>query len=376
MSSGQFASQLRPHEELGRPLPETLAPELHFLLAEAARCMGLELCPELLEAPQLQALRDRPAAALLQVPHSRVPSHTPQAGSGGAGGGAAGGGGGGRTKAGWRRSALLLLRPGLMAEMRPAEVQAVLAAALAPMCLPGGGGWRLDLLQQGRGGDGGGSSGGGSSAQPSSPSKAAAGAQGPPSPAHAATGYTGGGGSSGGVAGASDGGVRLSVADAVTASNLGDLLPSALLRHLPRQQQVKWERLHTPLRQLCAASQGCGDRVALLVVQQLGPVLRAIFKTATGLPDALCPEGPDLEAQARAYLAHPPGDLNGGGMGGNATGGIGGGIGGGGGGEGDVAMAALMRMAALCQWHDSGQYRELLSRSGTTLRRLVDVRPT
>ena len=67
--------------------------------------------------------------------------------------------------------------------------------------------------------------------------------------------------------------------------------------------QVKWERLLCVLRGVSASAVQTADRVALLVVQRLGPVATAIFKTVVTLaPDGqqqqlLCPSEDELIAQ-------------------------------------------------------------------------------
>jgi hypothetical protein len=96
----------------------------------------------------------------------------------------------------------------------PAEQQALLAMALAPMCLSGGGGWRLDVSSRGGGG------------QQLYNGAGKAALQSPQSPSVSA-----------GNAGVGPG-EKLAVADAVTVITLADVAPLTLVPHLPVQLQV------------------------------------------------------------------------------------------------------------------------------------------
>lgn len=223
--------------------------------------LGLELCPDLFEHPTPPSLHH--PVALLHVPHvspaglatslSRTSrSRLPRLPDG---------------TFGWRRRGVLLLTPGLaaMAEggaqlpgpgmagaravfrslpgappsgslpagsepplYTPAEVQALMAAALAPMCLPGGGGWRMDT--------------------------------------------TGEGGPDAGV-GAKE---RLAVADAMSGVVLADVAPVALMERLPVQLSAKWERVYRALSRVALGCVSAGDRASLVVVQALDPCVTAV----------------------------------------------------------------------------------------------------
>lgn len=238
------------------PHPPPQYPTLHFLASEAAALLGLELAPELFEHPA--ACRSPHPVALLHVPHvssaglATALTRTPR----------------GRLPRlpdgtfGWRRRGVLLLATSLaaMAEGRaaggvahsfpgtrslaaaaldgeplysPAELQALMAAALAPMCLPGGGGWRLDT-------------------QDGSEPGVQAGNQGV------------------GPRGA------LAVADAVSAVVLADAAPQSLVGRLPVQLSAKWERLYRVLSRVAVGCVAAGDRAALCVVQALEPCVTAV----------------------------------------------------------------------------------------------------
>ncbi|KAF5842554.1 hypothetical protein DUNSADRAFT_6404 [Dunaliella salina] len=144
----------------------------------------------------------------------------------------------------------------------PSEFQALLAMALAPMCMPGGGGWRLDM-------------------QRSSKASVTAG--------NAGVGPKG----------------ALAAADAITTAVLTDLAPEALQPHLPVQIRAKWAALY---RCLVRTPMGCltaGDRAALVCVGDLGVVVTAIYKSCVGCACAAeCPDPTALLAEARLALRH------------------------------------------------------------------------
>ena len=145
---------------------------------------------------------------LLQLPLSldQIPGEMPAGLSGarGAHSVSTGSTGGGSVLLGWKRKAVLLVPPGLLERLPLPEVQAILALALAPMALPGGGGWRLDVdhsvASTSRGGD---------SSPPVASDPAACAAPGPPA-----------------------------LADVATAATLGTVCPSALVEQLPPELRV------------------------------------------------------------------------------------------------------------------------------------------
>jgi hypothetical protein len=61
-----------------------------------------------------------------------------------------------------------------------------------------------------------------------------------------------------------------------------------------------------PLRQAMEAAVTTCDRVALLAVQRLGPVLRAMYRASTGVMDGSCPSAEELEGMVsiRVLTAH------------------------------------------------------------------------
>lgn len=123
------------------------------------------------------------------------------------------------------------------------EVQALLASALAPLLMPGGGGWRLQVEAS-----------------------------------HA--GHAPANGRSSSPTTAQGTQLQLSIADAVTAANVFALKPRAILSTLPSQLAVQPERLMAPLQAVAAAVAPSADRVALAAVQQLAPVLAAMVRAA------------------------------------------------------------------------------------------------
>jgi hypothetical protein len=173
ISSGRFAGQLT-SGDLGTSIHEIILPEVHFLLLDICRCLNIEICPELIEMEELQgdsvpgqgrggakasnqSVGALPPYLLLQLPHSLTPvaEIEPQLTTSGLRHGSSSSQpvspdqirvGGGGPQLGWRRRALVLLKPGLLASSPPLEAKALLAMALAPMALPGGGGWKLSLL--------------------------------------------------------------------------------------------------------------------------------------------------------------------------------------------------------------------------------------
>lgn len=298
--------------------------------------------------------------------------------------GSVGGGGGGRDGArlarlpdgsfGWRRRAVLLLQPGMAAMVEsggtvplvgtgggtllpmysPREVQALLAMALAPMVLPGGGGWRVGEQQQQQ------------------------------------QGVTTGvmvngtdmvtGGSSKVGAGSSSGSNGLAVADAVTAVALADVAPSALMGRLPLQLAARWERLYRALSRVAVGAAVAGDRAALVVVQDLATCVTAIYKSVAlsgsegsgfegrdgslhGL-SASCPPAHELLSAARAAAAAgtlpPLLDLSA-----PLTAPLP---------AVDAHALALARIAALDEWAGSEECGELLGGGGAgPLRRVVQA---
>ncbi|KAG2427732.1 hypothetical protein HXX76_012057 [Chlamydomonas incerta] len=288
-AAGRLLGRLR-QSDLGAPLREEQHPELHYLVAGAASAMGLDEPPELVMAGgELPYGQD---VMLLQLPNVALDAlsyladdvdRPPPAGGIGPGG--------------WRRRAVLLLSPAVVeaaAAAAPpgerhgsgdgshgqpygatatspaaAELAALLGGALAPMLMPGGGGWRLELQ------------GGGP-----------VGPQGVPPPASAASRPL------------------LSAAEVVTAVNVAALKPRAALAALPSQLQVKWERLLAHLRAVAGLVAAAADRGALLAVQQLAPAVRATYRAAAGLSLAadagsgaggvLLGSGEDLLLQAQA----------------------------------------------------------------------------
>jgi len=312
VSSGQFIDHLS-LQDLGASLLETMTPELHYVLMEAATCLGLEVTPDIFEHPALTSAQHT-AAALLHIPHVSSASLVATAAS------AAAGSNGGLVPRlpdgsfGWRRRAVVLLRPGLLFELTPLEVQAVLALALGPMCLPGGGGWKLDLLSQ-------------------------TGASGP---SNSMESYN-----------------RSALADIVTAVGVSMIKPLAMRGQQPKQLQVKWERMLRLLQYISANSGHTCDRVALLVVQQIAPVVTAIFKTCAGLPPGRCPSAEALILEADSFQT-PPHDPLPFSSPAPST-------------PVELRSAALTRIKQLKQWHDSSEYRRLLQ-SGSLLRNVVASR--
>ncbi len=253
---------------LGTPLLESAAPLLHHTVAQLSERLGLELAPEVFVHPALGApphgdgrLGLAPPVALLHLPHvSDAALLAPEAARG------AHHRSGWRAPRladgsfGWRRRAVLLVAPELAAALAPlpppplhhqhhhqhpaysqGEATALLACALGPMCLPGGGGWRLNL--------------------------------------HVAQG----GSVEGGNTGVGPGGM-LAPADVVTAVALARAAPAALVPHLPVQLRVKWARVQAALQRVELACAAVGDRAALLCCGQLEEVLLAIHKSCA--PDA------------------------------------------------------------------------------------------
>ncbi|GLI66654.1 hypothetical protein VaNZ11_010581 [Volvox africanus] len=269
VSTGRLLGKLR-QTDLGQPLAEELHPELYFMVMKVCGALGLQEAPELLMRPTLPYGAD---AMLLQVPNvatgslgvlaqgdtERQPVAHAVAGSSAAAGG-------------WRRRAVLLLTPALVAAAEPAilgesvgpigedELQAMLGAALAPMAMPGGSGWRLDV-QMGASTTGG-------------PASVAAGG--------------GGAGNNGVVSSGSSGPATpsptlLSAAEVITVVNAAALKGRAVPSVLPSQLQFKWERLLAHLRNVAAAVTMSADRGALLATQNMAAAVRAVFRAAAGL---------------------------------------------------------------------------------------------
>ncbi|GIL84825.1 hypothetical protein Vretimale_14370 [Volvox reticuliferus] len=269
VSTGRLLGKLR-QADLGQPLAEELHPELHFTVIKVCSALGLQEAPELLMRPTLPYGAD---AMLLQVPNvatgslgvlaqgdtERQPVAHAVAGSSAAAGG-------------WRRRAVLLLTPALVAAAEPAvlgqpvgpigeeELQAMLGSALAPMAMPGGPGWRLDV-QVGASTTGGAASG-------------AAGGGGA---------GTGGAASSGPSGPATSSPTLLSAAEVITVVNAAALKGRAVPSVLPSQLQFKWERLLAHLRNVAAAVTMSADRGALLATQNMAAAVRAVFREAAGL---------------------------------------------------------------------------------------------
>ena len=143
---------------------------------------------------------------------------------------------------GWRRRALLLLPPGFGEGLPPLEAQAALAMALAPMALPGGGGWKLNGLEADLGG------------QSLSPLQSLRSMSPGVSPSMTAgevaemrlVPAAAGGGEGGVTLGAPSslgvrppGGAWPALADVATAATLGLVRPTALVGQLPPELQVR-----------------------------------------------------------------------------------------------------------------------------------------
>lgn len=295
--AGRFAL-----EDLGEPLPEEQHPALHYLVAQVTELLGLPQAPELLRR------QDGPPhgshAALLQLPavatsslgllaaddanarppsahlHHSAPASTP-------------GGGGGSAGCSWQRRAVLLLSPALVeaaeaaAEARAGggleELQAVVAAALGPMLMPGGYGWRYDVGDTWAG------------PQLAAPRPHSASPGRPGSPPRSPPGP--------GPVQSPPAAPRplLSAAEVVTAVHLAAMKPRAVATALPSQLQVKWERLHGELQVAAGAVLAAADRAALLAAQGLAVAARATYRAATGLGvRAGLAGGEELVVQAQA----------------------------------------------------------------------------
>lgn len=362
VASGHWADALS-LPDLGRPLLEMAYPNLHFLVSEAAQLLGLELAPELFEHPLISEL---PAPAyLLQLPH--VSGASLASTLGGSGGVA------GRLPRlpdgsfGWRRRGVLLVKPGVAEALEAAgqqqqqqvwgssntgmlfsgrELQAALAMALAPMCLPGGGGWRLA----------------GTSSTSSAPGVGGAAATLSSGPGGISSNVGAGGAAAVGPssvtegnAGLGPGGV-LAAADAVTAVTLADLAPQVLFARMPVQLRSKWDRVYRALARVPPGCAATADRAALLVVQQLEPVAAAVWKSVTGVTDpSHCPPVRQLLKDAlrpaeplplalvdmRAPLDAPPPPA-------------------------DLHLLALARIARLVEWAGSRECGALLAAPGAS----------
>ena len=268
VSSGQFAGRL-PVAELGSTLPETASPETHLMLLEICRALGIDICPEIIErsssllavegaggeegaATAAVAAAAAASPLLMQLPLSLSPLPEATSGSGSGSGsrarppsarpGTPATAGSSSTSSGsllgWRRRALLLLPPGRLEDLPPLEAQAAMAMALAPMALPGGGGWALSLGQSSAWSSP--SGGGKPSTMPGiSPSMTAG---------EAAEARMGASSSpSLGPSAASQrpvGGAWPAVADVATAAALGLVLPAAFVGQLPPELQV-WVGSHS-----------------------------------------------------------------------------------------------------------------------------------
>ncbi|GAX82041.1 hypothetical protein CEUSTIGMA_g9469.t1 [Chlamydomonas eustigma] len=332
ISSGQFAGQLT-SRDLGTSIHESILPGVHFLLADICRCLNIEICPELIEMEELQGDFDQgngrsggrtrndlvdtpPAYLLVQLPHSLTPvaeiepqlpasvlRHTSPSRPGSPDQAQYRAGGGG-PQLSWRRRALVLLRPGLLSLSPPLEAQALLAMALAPMALPGGGGWRMSLVGHG-------------SSSTSSPPEHRSVSQQVPAAARLEGGrdqgthlpeWTWPSPAAGEAvpSGAVHGALWPAVADVATAASLGVVRPEAMAAQLPLELQVKWPRLIGPLRHAMEETVTTCDRLALLAVQRLGPVLRAMYRTTAGVIDGTCPSAEELEGMVRqpGFLKH------------------------------------------------------------------------
>ncbi|GIL67105.1 hypothetical protein Vafri_20554 [Volvox africanus] len=269
VSTGRLLGKLR-QADLGQPLAEELHPELYFMVIKVCGALGLPEAPELLMRPTLPYGAD---AMLLQVPNvatgslgvlaqgdtDRQPVAHAVAGSSAAAGG-------------WRRRAVLLLTSALVAAAEPAisresvgpigeeELQAMLGAALAPMAMPGGSGWRLDV-QMGASTTGGAASGAASGGGAGNGGAASSGPSGPATPSP----------------------TLLSAAEVITVVNAAALKGRAVPSVLPSQLQFKWERLLAHLRNVAAAVTMSADRGALLATQNMAAAVRAVFRAAAGL---------------------------------------------------------------------------------------------
>ncbi|GLC53915.1 hypothetical protein PLESTB_000803500 [Pleodorina starrii] len=297
VNTGRLLGRLRP-ADLGRAVPEEAHPELYFTVQRVCGALGLQDAPELLVRQSLPYGAD---VMLLQLPNvatsalgllaqgdvDRQPvpymAAAPSAAAGG-----------------WRRRAVLLLTPGLVAAAAPAafgvgpgsgsgspldgeELQALLGAALAPIAMPGGAGWRFDV-QSGTGGSatsgtsggsgvvGAAGSGGGAGGPGSVAAPGASSASGPASASTAAA-----------SAAAGSPPTLLSAAEVITAVNVAALKPRAVTSVLPSQLQFKWERLLTHLRGVAAAATAAADRGALLATQNMAAAVRAVFRAAAGV---------------------------------------------------------------------------------------------
>ncbi|KAG2491710.1 hypothetical protein HYH03_009873 [Edaphochlamys debaryana] len=259
VAGGRLLARLRP-SDLGQQLFDETAPALHWAVAQAVAALALPELPEIRERPGLPHGAD---VMLLQLPSVAVtqlsvlgagdPDRPPAAASGSAAAGVPGG---------WRRRALLLVSPALAEAAEAAaaaakgsgggwslgldEVVGALGAALAPMAMPGGYGWRMDLEAGGLQGAGAGAGAGGGGGPPASPP-------------------------------------LLSAAEVLTAVAVADLKPRAAFAALPSQLQVKWERLLAHLRAVAGQVAAAGDRGALAAAQQLGPALTAVYRHAAGV---------------------------------------------------------------------------------------------
>ncbi|KXZ49744.1 hypothetical protein GPECTOR_19g195 [Gonium pectorale] len=337
--SGRLLARLQA-ADLGAPLLEEQHPELFFVVQRVCTALGLADLPELFVR---EALPHGHHTMLLQLPSVATSAlgllaepdvdRPPGAQAGGQGGPAS-------TQAGgWRRRAALVLTPALVAAAPLAaspppaacpldfeELQALLGAALTPMAMPGGTGWRYDVQASGAGAPA--SSGGSLPAASATEGSAAA-----------------GGGPS-----------LLSAAEVVTIANLAALKPRAAMAALPSQLQVRWERLLGHLRTAAAAATASADRGALLVAQAAAPAVRAVFRAASCAAVAEGPEGQLgsgeellLQAQAMPWseeellgtAAMPAGEVAEGGP--------------------DTRRAhALARVVLVARWAEAAEYRQAL----------------
>ncbi len=262
---------------------DTQAPVLHHLAARVSQTLNLTVAPDLYLAPP--HITPHKPISLLHIPHvsnAALMGHTPAAPRLADG------------TFGWRRRAVLVLSRRVVESFctlpvatmpipsggviggssksdigtvlaqsqspyTAGEVVALLAAALAPLALPGGGGWRLSL--------------------------------------HVARGGAVGAGN----AGVGPGGA-LAVADAITAVSLAHVAPNALVPHLPVQLRVKWARVFAVLNRVDRAVQGVGDRAALLCCGNVEDVLTAVHKSLRATN--VTPAPSDIAQEVSAIVTH------------------------------------------------------------------------
>eukprot|EP00798_Chlamydomonas_sp_ICE-L_P023488 gene23488-17307_t len=313
VSNGHFIDNIR-LEELGQRMMGSMSQPLHYALREMALSMGMEEPPTLYE---FHGLPTGQLAALIQCPNvndsewGKGPSSPRANASASLGGVRLGSGREGQSRFSWKRVPLVLLAPGVLDALEGLEAEALMAMALAPMCLPGGGGWRMNLGLKSA--DKGGTTG--------------------------QTGFQGG---------QLEPVVNCALADVVTTISLHTVNPSVVVGQLPSQLQMKWKRLLQTLQDVRESAVTTADRVALLMVQDVGTVARVIYKTCMGL-ERSCPTGEELVVQVSGVLFPRETNLELGSGGIDAQGA-----------GGQQLQRVLERIRNLLTWSNTAQYKELL----------------